>query len=313
MGGKVLVIAGPTGSGKSTLALILAERFRGGVINADSMQVYRELAVLTARPEARALARAPHFLYGTVPASERYSAGHWRALALEAIAQCQGEGRLPIVAGGTGLYLKALIEGLVRIPPIAEAIRASVRERVARDGAAAAHAQLAGLDPMTAARLAVNDAQRIARALEVFEATGRTLAEWRAGGWGGTREGMTFFVVLIAPPRDALYAACDARFTRMLEAGAVEEVRALLDLSLDPALPAMKALGVREIASYLAGGVSLDEAQAAGQRATRNYVKRQTTWFRHQLSPDLAIDGLIPPIPTGLFDAVDRFLAKAPS
>jgi tRNA dimethylallyltransferase len=298
MGGEgtsVIVVAGPTASGKSALALALAERLGGGVINADSMQVYRELRVLTARPDDDALGRAPHFLYGTIPASERCSAGRWRSLALEAIGKC----RVPIVVGGTGLYLKALMEGLSRIPPIPEEIRAAVRAR------SDAHAELARRDPASAARIPPNDAQRVARALEVLETTGKPIGEFR--GWQGA-EGLRFFTILLAPPREALYAACDARFARMLEHGAIEEVRALLELGLDPALPAMKALGVREIASYLRRECSLEEARTAGQKSTRNYVKRQETWFRHQLTPDVTLEA---PVPS--FEAVDRFLREGPS
>jgi tRNA dimethylallyltransferase len=293
---KVIVVAGPTASGKSALGLALAERFGGGVINADSMQVYRELRILTARPDADALRRAPHFLYGIIPAAERCSAGRWRGLALEAIGQC----RVPILVGGTGLYLKALMEGLSRIPPIPEDIRAAVGAHPD------AYEELSRRDPVSAARIPRNDVQRIARALEVLEATGKPMSEWR-GGWQGA-EGLRFLVVLMAPPRDTLYAACDARFARMLENGAVEEVRALLALDLDPALPAMKALGVREVAAYVRGECSLDEARAAGQKWTRNYVKRQQTWFRHQLTADVTLEAPEPP-----YDAVDRFLSEAPS
>jgi tRNA dimethylallyltransferase len=182
-----------------------------------------------------------------------------------------------------------------------------VRGRIAREGAAAVHAALARRDPESAAHISPRDAQRIARALEVLEATGKPMSAWR--GWEGANE-MRFFVVLLAPPREALYAACDARFARMLEEGAVDEVRALLALGLDPALPAMKALGVREIAAYLAGTCSLDAVREAGQKSTRNYVKRQETWFRHQLSPDLTLERAVPEL---VFDAVDRFLAAAPS
>ena len=283
----------------------MAERVRGTVINADSMQVYRELAVLTARPGADAVARAPHHLYGVVPAAERCSAGRWRGLALEAIATAQAEGRVPIVCGGTGLYLKALMEGLSRSPPSAVEVREAVRARIARDGVESAHAELARRDPASAACVPVRDAQRVARALEVVEATGRPMSEWR--GWEGASD-LRFCVILLTPSRPALYAACDVRFARMLEEGAIEEVRALLALRLDPALPAMKALGVREIAAWLAGECSLEEARAAGQKATRNYVKRQETWFRHQLSPDATIER---PNIDAVADSVDRFLAGA--
>ena len=266
------------------------------------MQVYRELRVLTARPDDDALARAPHHLYGVVPAAERCSAGRWRGMAMEAIAAS----RVPIVTGGTGLYLKALMEGLSRIPPIPEPIRDSVRARVARDGAEAAHAALSQNDPISAARISPGDAQRITRALEVLEATGKPMSEWR-GGDGATE--MRFLTIRLAPPREALYAACDARFSRMIARGAAAEVRGLLALGLDPSLPAMKALGVREIAACLRGEASLAEACAAGHKSTRNYVKRQETWFRHQLAAAVTLST---PKPEPVFAAVDRFLAGVP-
>jgi tRNA dimethylallyltransferase len=271
------------------------------------MQVYRELAVLTARPAAGALACAPHRLYGIVPAAERCSAGRWRALALEAIAAARAEGRVPILCGGTGLYLKALTEGLSRIPPIPDEVREAVRARIARDGVEAVHAELACRDPASGARVPSRDAQRVARALEVFEATGKPMSDWQ--DWEGA-SGLRFHVILLTPSRLALYAACDARFARMLEEGAIEEVRALLALDLDPTLPAMKALGVREIASYLAGNCSLEEARAAGQKATRNYVKRQETWFRHQLAPDVTLER---PDVDAVAVGVDRFLSTGSS
>jgi tRNA dimethylallyltransferase len=271
------------------------------------MQVYRELALLTARPGPDALARAPHHLYGVVSAAERCSAGRWRALALEAIAATRAADHLPIVCGGTGLYLKALMEGLSRIPPIPDGIRDAVRARIAREGVEAVHAELARRDPASGARVPARDAQRVARALEVLEATAKPISEWQG------REGaadMRFFVIRLAPARDALYAACDARIARKQEDGANHEARALLALHLDPALPAMKALGVREIAAYLAGKCTLEEARSAGQKATRNYVKRQETWFRHQLAPDVTIER---PDVDAVAEAVDRFLAGASS
>jgi tRNA dimethylallyltransferase len=303
----VIVVAGPTGSGKSVLALSIAERHGGAVVNADSMQVYRELSVLTARPGPAELARAPHRLYGVVPASERCSAGRWCEMALDAVAEARGNGRLPVVVGGTGLYLEALTRGLAPIPPIPDPVRRAVQARIEHEGLAASHAALARDDPETARRIRPTDAQRIARAREVLEATGRPLADWQRDGDGNS--GLRSFTILIDPPRAALYDACDARYSRMIAAGAVDEVRRLAALRLDPALPAMKALGVRELLAFLDGRATLPQACAAGRKATRNYAKRQMTWFRNRLAPDLTIESLVPPVPADALAAVDRFVA----
>jgi len=303
--GPVLVIAGPTASGKSALALALAEVMDGVIINADSMQVYRELRVLTARPDDAALARAPHRLYGVLPAAEACSAGRWRRLALDEIAAARKAGHLPILAGGTGLYLKALISGLAELPDIPAAVRAAAGARHDALGGSAFHAELAKRDPAMAARLKPSDRQRLIRAWEVIEATGRSLADWQMGAeWqaadgpaGAAADGdLALLPILVLPPRAALYAACDARVEAMIAAGALDEVRALLALGLDPALPAMKAVGVRELGAVLAGKTSLAAAAAAMQQATRNYAKRQLTWLRHQMpSPGLVAAGTLLP------------------
>ncbi len=305
----VVVVAGPTGSGKSALALAVAERHGGAVINADSMQVYRELAVLTARPQPEALARAPHHLYGALSAAERCSAGRWCEMARAEIDAAREAGRLSVVVGGTGLYIEALMRGLAAIPPIPDATRRSVQARIARDGPVAVHAALARVDPETAQHIKPTDVQRIARAWEVWEATGRSLSNWQHEGEAAT--GLRFLTLLIDPPREALYAACDARHARMIADGAVDEVRRLAALGLDPALPAMKALGVRELAAFLDGRVPLADACAAGKKATRNYAKRQMTWFRNRLAPDLVVRSLVPPVPDEAFDAVLAFLPMA--
>ncbi len=284
MSRSVVVIAGPTASGKSALALAAAEAFGGIVINADSMQVYRELAILTARPGAAALARAPHRLYGVLSAREACSAGRWLDMALGEIAAAHGEGRLPVVVGGTGLYLKALIEGLSPMPAVPARVRAAVRARLARLGAEAFHAELEARDPETAARLAPGDSQRLVRAWEVLEATGRPLSAWQTGRRNGKAGELAFRAMTLSPERRALYAACDRRFEQMVVAGAVEEVRALLALGLDPELPTMKAVGVRELGRHVRGEIPLAQAIALGQRATRQYAKRQMTWFRRQMA-----------------------------
>ena len=278
----ILIVAGPTASGKSALALAIAESCGGTVINADSMQVYRDLRVLTARPGAAAEARAPHRLYGVIDAAEACSAGRWRALALAEIAAARAAGRLPVLVGGTGLYLHALVHGLAPIPPVPAAVRADARALHAELGGPAFHARLAARDPESAARLHAEDAQRLVRAWEVLAATGRTLGDWQRTPASGEVGAVS--AVLLLPPRAALYAAIDARFTAMMDDGAVDEVRALLARNLPAELPAMKAVGVREIAALLAGRATREEAIAAVQQATRHYAKRQITWLRHRMA-----------------------------
>lgn len=286
----VLVIAGPTASGKSALALALAERLGAVLVNADSMQLYRELAVLTARPSEAELATVPHRLFGILPAAEPCSAGRWRELALAEIAAAHTQAQLPILVGGTGLYLEALMRGIAQTPSVPASVREKVRARLAALGPAALHAELARRDPHAAARLQPGDRQRILRALEVLEATGKPLSQWQAEAARAAPAGLAFETVLLMPPRAALYAACDRRFAHMVEAGALDEVRALLALGLDPGLPAMKAIGVAELGAYLAGKTSLAGAIRAGQQATRRYAKRQFTWFRHRLPEATCIE-----------------------
>lgn len=281
----VVVIGGPTASGKSALAIALAEEFGGTIINADSMQVYRELRVLTARPGPADLARVPHRLYGMLGAEERCSAARWRELALAEIAASRRAGRLPVLVGGTGLYIRALLEGLSPIPEIAAEIRAAAVARMEALGAPAFHAALAARDPETAARLKPQDRQRLIRAWEVLEGTGRPLAAWQREP-PRPRPGEPALApvsIVLEPPRPALYAACDARFLQMLRDGAMEEAAALARLGLDPGLPAMKAVGVPQLLDHLRGATDLATAIAAAQQATRRYAKRQMTWFRHQL------------------------------
>jgi tRNA dimethylallyltransferase len=282
-GRRAIIVAGPTASGKSALALALAQRLGGTVINADAMQVYRELPIVTARPTAADEALAPHALYGVRSAALPGSAAWWRAAALDAMAQAA----VPILCGGTGMYLRSLTEGLADIPDPGPAARDEARSLLALAGPAALHARLAAADPATAATLRPSDGQRIARAWEVWRGTGRGLAAWhrdapKPSSW-------RFAAVLLDPPRDALRPAIAARFATMLAQGAVAEVAALLDLALDPALPAMRALGVPELAAYLRGEIGIAEAAARAEHATARYTKRQATWFRHHAlaAPDL--------------------------
>ncbi|MBS0531190.1 MAG: tRNA (adenosine(37)-N6)-dimethylallyltransferase MiaA [Proteobacteria bacterium] len=278
-----VLIAGPTASGKSALALALAERTGGVVVNTDSMQVYRDLRIITARPTPEEEARVPHRLYGHVDASVNCSAGMWVADAAKALSEARAQNRPPIFAGGSGLYFKALTRGLSAVPPIPPEIRDDVRARLERDGVEALHAVLAQCDPASAERLEPRDRTRIARALEVIEATGRSLTDWHRDGLSPLLPPDKVRALFLAPERDELYARIDARFGVMLTAGALEEVRALAERKLDPLLPAMKAHGVPALMRYLRGEISLDGAAEIGRADTRHYAKRQFTWFRHQL------------------------------
>ena len=286
----VAVIAGPTASGKSALAVDLAEHFSGIVINADSMQVYRGLEILTSAPNAKMRARVPHRLFGMLSPDQNCSAGEWRDWAVTEIADAHESGQLPVVVGGTGLYLRALMSGIAHMPQIPSEIRDRTRARLREEGSASLYATLLSIDPDTAARLSEQDGQRICRAIEVFEATGRSLTEWHRDECAPSDlNGLTFLTILLMPPRDELYQACDLRFRQMLENGALDEVGQLAGLVLDPALPVMKALGVPHLLSHLKGEMALDEAQRLGQQATRRYVKRQVTWFSHQFVANMVV------------------------
>ena len=278
-----MLIAGPTASGKSALALELAQTHDAVIINTDSMQVYRDLRVLTARPTPAEEAGVPHRLYGHVDAAMNFSAGAWLADAADVLAEARAQKRLPIFVGGSGLYFKALTRGLSAVPPIPAEIRESVRARLERAGVEALHAELAQVDPASAERLKPRDRTRIARALEVVEATGRSLTDWHRDGLPPLLPPGQFGALFLAPEREDLYARIDARFDAMLQAGALEEVAALAARGLDPLLPAMKAHGVPALIRHLQGEVSLEEAAVIGRADTRHYAKRQFTWFRHQL------------------------------
>jgi tRNA dimethylallyltransferase len=289
----VVIVAGPTASGKSALALELAAARGGTIINADSQQIYRDLNILSARPDATAMARAPHRLYGFLDAAERGSVAVWRERALAEIAAAHQSGSMPFLVGGTGLYLRALQRGLAAVPAIPAAIRDEAAALYEEIGGAAFRERLAALDPAAAGRLPPGDRQRLLRAWEVVHATGKPLGEWQRRG--GKSEPFRFATILIMPPREALYAACDRRFAAMIAAGALEEAKFLMDRGLPPDLPAMKGVGVPELMRHLRGETGLDEAIATAQRATRRYAKRQMTWFRHQIIPDLVFDQQLSP------------------
>jgi tRNA dimethylallyltransferase len=280
---RSILIAGPTASGKSRLALTLAQRLDGVVINADSMQVYRELRVLTARPSVEDEAAAPHRMYGMVAGAEAYSAGRFVEDARRELAAAWAAGKVPIVVGGTGLYFKALLEGLSPIPAVPATIRAHWRGEAERLGAEALHHVLRERDPAMAERLAPTDTQRIVRALEVMESTGQSLRDWqKLSGEPVVRDSEALKYVF-ALSREELRRRCDARFDAMVAGGAVEEVAALMELQLDPSLPVMRALGVTPLAGYVAGKLTLDEAVERGKAETRQYLKRQTTWLSRNM------------------------------
>jgi tRNA dimethylallyltransferase len=278
-----ILIAGPTASGKSALALAIAERVGGVIINADSMQVYRELRTLTARPSPEEETRVPHALYGFVPAAEAYSTGRFMADATAAIAEAREAGQRPVIVGGTGLYFKALLEGLSPIPRIDDAIREHWRAEAERRGASALHGELMARDAQMAERLAPADTQRIVRALEVFEQTGRSLADWQKVRGVPVVDEAEAVRLLVTLDRAELHAHADERFDRMIAAGAMEEVRALATLALDPALPAMRAIGVRPLLAVVRGESTLGAAIAAAKAETRQYIKRQETWSRRHM------------------------------
>ena len=295
---KVVLIAGPTASGKSALALEVAEQLGGVVINADSMQVYRDLRIITARPTTDDEKRIPHRLYGHVDAAENYSVGRWCRDVEAALGEVIAQGRVPVLVGGTGLYFKALTAGLAAVPSIPEAIRADVRRRLREEGPPALHAELVRLDPATAQRITVNDRSRISRALEVVLATGRPLSDWHREGLLPLLDVGRAAKVFITCERKELVRRIEKRFATMIEAGALAEVRTLAARGLDPTLPAMKAHGVPWLMWHLAGEISLEDAIAGAMMDTRRYAKRQLTWFRNQMkdwpwqTPEIAISSL---------------------
>ncbi len=284
---EAVILFGPTASGKSALAAALARRLNGVVVNADALQLYRRLPILTAQPEPALIARAPHRLYAVLDWRQRASAGWWLRALEPLLAELRAAGRLAILVGGTGLYLRAALLGLAPTPPVPQTVTDHLRRRLEAEGPEALHAELAARDPVAAARIAPADRQRILRALAVLEATGRPLSRWQAEAEAeaplgpATRAGRVAAFVLW-PERTALYRRIDARFAAMMAAGALMEARALAAAELPPDLPVMKAVGVPPLLRHLSGGISLDEAVALAQRDSRRYAKRQFTWARHQ-------------------------------
>jgi len=296
--GRAVLIAGPTASGKSALALAVAENLGGVIVNADSMQVYRDLRIITARPTADDEIRAPHELYGFVDAAENYSVGRWCRDVEETLREIGKQGRVPILVGGTGLYFKALTSGLAAVPLIPADIRADVRGRLQQEGAPALHAELMRLDPATAQRVTANDRSRISRALEVVLATGRALSDWHREGLPPLIDPARAVKVFITCERKELVRRIEVRFDAMIKSTALDEVRRLAERRLDPALPAMKAHGVPWLIRHLNGEISREEAIAGAVMDTRRYAKRQLTWFRNQMNdwiwadPNDALSGI---------------------
>lgn len=296
---RAVLIAGPTASGKSGLALELAANFDATIINADSMQVYRDLRVITARPKPAEEAQASHRLYGHVDAAEPYSTGHWLRDVQAALAETERTGRTAILVGGTGLYFKLLTEGIALVPPIPPEIRTALRNRLRQEGSQALHAELARHDPASAARLSPGDRSRVVRELEVIQTTGRPLHAWHDENTPPLLSAENTERIFLAPDRDTLRMRIDARFDAMLQHGALGEVRALAARGLDPLLPAMKAHGVLWLIRHLCGDIGISEAAEGAKADTRRYAKRQFTWFRTQLpdwrweAPDRALDTVL--------------------
>ena len=286
----VVIIAGPTASGKTELALKVAEMLNCEIINADSMQVYAELCIVTARPDAAELARAPHHLFGNLPASERCSAGRWLNLAKAALADIHARGRLPVVCGGTGLYLKALTDGLAAVPEVPDDMVQAITRHLDDVGGEAFRTELGAVDPGAAKRLPASDRQRLIRAAAVYAATGRTLSDWQREQSGEPGYAARYCTVLLMPPRDEMYAAIDRRFDTMMTKGAMDEIKAFAALGLAQDLPASRAVGVAELMRVLNGEWDLETAVSKAKTASRHLAKRQMTWFRRQIRTDLRVE-----------------------
>jgi tRNA dimethylallyltransferase len=302
----LVVIAGPTASGKSALAVALAERTGGVLVNADSAQVYRDLRILSAAPGPEDHSRAEHRLYGVLDGAQPCSAADWASMARREIADVHAAGRLPIMVGGTGLYLRTLLDGIAPVPPIDPAVRSQVRSASRVEN----RRLLEIRDPLAAQMINQQDTTRTARALEVVLSTGRTLGEWQTRKEGGIAQDVALEPLILLPPRAWLYERCDKRFARMIEIGGLDEVRALLSRGLDPNLSIMRAIGVAEVTAFLSGDTSLDQAITAGQQATRRYAKRQYTWFAHQPPPQWR--RVREPVETAAIDAVLELMLNPP-
>ena len=307
---KTIVICGPTGSGKSALAVTLAQQFDGIIVNADSMQVYRELEILSSRPNEKDMRSAPHRLYGVMSMHQVCAVAVWRSMALGIIDTCQKAGKLPILCGGTGMYVRFLLDELSRIPDIPVAIRSVTRKTLEEVGNKEFKRLLVERDPISGRRIATGDSQRLARAWEVLEATGFSITYWHKKKRKTNSEN-GFYSVLLMPERRKLYSNCDTRFLEFIDKGAIDEAKRIQELDLLPGLPAFKALGLSELIQYLDGEIGLSSAIELAQRATRRYAKRQVTWFRNQLHEDYLMETQDnDEVKTKLIADITRFLEK---
>lgn len=286
--GDCLIVAGPTASGKSAFAVALAREFGGEVVNADSMQVYRDLSILTARPTEAEMGGVPHHLYGLLAADAPCTAGRWLGWMHDLLPEIWSNGRLPVVVGGTGMYLGALIDGLAPVPEVPSAVREAVTADYQAMGAAAFAAELAAVDPVSAAAIPPTNRQRMIRAMEVARHTGRSLSDWQAMPHLGCL-GAPPVVIVLDPAREWLYARCDARFDTMLDGGAWHQVKVALAAGIGPDAPVSRGLGTRALMAALKGEIEIPAAVEQAKRETRNYAKRQGTWFRHQFNPDVVL------------------------
>tara|TARA_B100001057_G_scaffold171799_1_gene172618 strand:- start:1367 stop:2314 length:948 start_codon:yes stop_codon:yes gene_type:complete len=306
---RCIVICGPTASGKSALAMKLANELNGEIINADSMQVYNELKILTSRPSATDTENIPHNLFGIRKMVEPCSVNIWIKLAEKSISQIIDRGRIPIACGGTGMYIHYLSKRLSKIPEIPNRVRLQAREKLEVLGNENFSRELIELDPLLGNKIAIGDSQRLTRAWEVMKATGQSLAVWNMEPDQETE--LNLYHVLLMPDREILYRICDQRFLGFMDRGAVAEAETIKNMKLDPSLPAMKALGLSQIIKYLDGEMNIDDAIKQAQQKTRNYAKRQMTWFRNQLKPNFLYskpyDGSMD---QGLIAEVSKFLKK---
>lgn len=286
----IIILSGPTASGKSDMALSVAKKIDAVIINCDSKQLYKEIPIITAQPSADEQKEVPHELYGVISAAEDCSVGRWLGMAKEAIDKVHASGKTPVLVGGTGMYIKSLTEGIAQIPKIDEDLREQVRKLVEKRGSEAVHAMLAKDDQKMATKLKPRDRQRVARAYEVLKQTGKSLSHWQQQKSKPAYPPEDFKKFFLNLPREQVYKNCENRFEKMLDAGLIEEIKALDAMNLNPELPSMRAHGVPEILAYLHGDMSLDEACDQAKRNTRHYIKRQFTWFRHQMSDTIAID-----------------------
>ncbi len=291
MNKPIIILSGPTASGKSALAMVIAGELGAVIINCDSKQLYREIPIITAQPSDEDKAQVPHELYGVMSAAEDCSVGRWLDMARQAIDKVHSEGKTPLLVGGTGMYIKSLTDGISAVPQIDNEIRRSTRNIIAESGAEYLHNMLEKEDPDMAARLKKGDSQRVARAYEVIKQTGKSLIYWQEQPPVTFYPEASFRKFFLSPPKEEVYSNCNLRFGKMLEAGVMEEIEALNKMGLSPELPSMRAHGVPELRAVLHGTMSMEEAAEQAKRNTRHYIKRQFTWFRHQMQDTVALEG----------------------